>query len=349
MGWQDREYNAGREEMKAYFANPLGLMQYALPIYRSAQLQIRLTFWFLLISVFVAIGDIQAGRPQYIPMDFAILLGVSLLHEWGHMIFSRRVGGNHWEWVLWTMGGMIPPTSPRRPLPVFVANIGGFAFNILLIAFLAGATLAFGGSVAPGYVFLIPVGLSASIPNAPESVNWGLDFAMIWSCRMILINLFPCYWFDGGHLWQAVLWPKLGQRKSGLVTVWAGMVLAVPLFFLALWSRSPLGMVFWAMIFADCFRRRQMLAAIDDDYMDAEETSYNYMDSPEPRAKKKHKKGWLKSARKRAIRDQAEQAKIDAILAKVKDKGLHSLTWWEKRTLKKATERQRQHDLASRL
>jgi len=40
---------------------------------------------------------------------------------------------------------------------------------------------------------------------------------------------------------------------------------------------------------------------------------------------------------------------IDAILAKVKQKGLHSLSWWEKRALKKATERQRQRDLASRI
>jgi len=35
-------------------------------------------------------------------------------------------------------------------------------------------------------------------------------------------------------------------------------------------------------------------------------------------------------------RRQAEQAKIDAILIKVKDKGLHSLTWFEKRTLRKS-------------
>ena len=45
----------------------------------------------------------------------------------------------------------------------------------------------------------------------------------------------------------------------------------------------------------------------------------------------------------------AEQAKIDTILAKVKERGLHSLTWWEKRALKKATERQRERDLANRL
>ena len=48
--------------------------------------------------------------------------------------------------------------------------------------------------------------------------------------------------------------------------------------------------------------------------------------------------------RKVAERDESEQARIDAILAKVSAHGMHSLTWLEKRTLRKATERQRKSD-----
>jgi hypothetical protein len=44
--------------------------------------------------------------------------------------------------------------------------------------------------------------------------------------------------------------------------------------------------------------------------------------------------------------ERAEQQQIDAILAKVSAKGMNSLTWLEKRTLRRATERQRQRDLA---
>jgi hypothetical protein len=53
----------------------------------------------------------------------------------------------------------------------------------------------------------------------------------------------------------------------------------------------------------------------------------------------------LKRIRKKALKEQQELAKIDAILEKVGKHGMHSLTWWEKRTLRKATERQRQRDL----
>ena len=69
MGWQDRDYNAGREEMKAYFANPLGLLQYALPIWHSSGLQIRLSFWFLLAAVLMTYDDLVGKTPQFVPVD----------------------------------------------------------------------------------------------------------------------------------------------------------------------------------------------------------------------------------------------------------------------------------------
>lgn len=178
---------------------------------------------------------------------------------------------------------------------------------------------------------------------------YSLSMLFTLSIGMILVNLFPCFWFDGGHIWQSILWPFLGQRKSGMVTCIAGMVLAVPLFLLMLYGFNILGMLMFALIFADCYKRRQMLASVGEGMEEDDGPSYNYMDTPEPRSPKKRKKHWFNAARKRAKKDQAEQAKIDAILAKVKEKGLHSLSWWDKRTLKKATERQRQHDMASRL
>ena len=348
MGWQDRGYNAGREEMKAYFANPLGLMQYALPIFRSAGLSIHLSFWFLLSAVFVLISDLHS--PFLIPIDLGLMLGVCLWHELGHRVFARMVGGNHWEWVIWPLGGMVAPTSPRNPKAVFVANVGGIVFNVLLVAAILGVAWGFGGALAEGRVPFLPFGLGVAVPGFSFLLVHCMELVLVQSVGIILMNLYPCYWFDGGHLWQAGLWPFFGQWKAGLITCWAGMILAVPFFLLALsyGLGGVLAMVFWALIFADCFRRRQLLVAAGEGVMEEDEATYNYMDTAEPR-RRKRKKSWLGRARKRALADQAEQARIDAILVKVKEHGLHSLTWWEKRSLKKATERQRERDLANRL
>src|SRR6185295_5104306 len=98
-----------------------------------------------------------------------------------------------------------------------------------------------------------------------------------------------------------------------------------------------------------CFQMRQMIKHTPEEEEQEQydlSAAWDHTDSPR---RKKRKKSWLGRARKRALKDQAEQAKIDAILAKVKERGLHSLTWWEKRSLKKATARQREQDLASRL
>ena len=64
----------------------------------------------------------------------------------------------------------------------------------------------------------------------------------------------------------------------------------------------------------------------------------------QPRRRKLSRRS-IKRAQKRAAAEQAEQARIDEILDKVSAHGMQSLTWWEKRTLRKATERQRQRDL----
>ena len=351
MGWQDREYNAGREEMKAYFANPLGLMQFALPIWRSSGLQVRLSFWFLLSALFTVIGDLRGGVPQYIPLDLALILGVCLLHEWGHRVFARMVGGNHWEWVLWPLGGMVAPIAPRTAKATFVANVGGIVFNVALLGVIVGLVAALHGQFAGDRDSSLPLGFGVSIAGWQAPILHGLATVSLQCVFMIIMNLFPCYWFDGGHLWHAVLWPFLGQWKAGVITCMAGMVLAVPFFFWSLLGGfgNLLMILFWALIFADCFRRRQALVAAGPGVVDEDEASYNYLDTPEARPRKKRKKHWFNQARKRALADQAEQARIDAILVKVKEKGLHSLTWWEKRTLKKATARQRERDLAGRM
>jgi hypothetical protein len=57
--------------------------------------------------------------------------------------------------------------------------------------------------------------------------------------------------------------------------------------------------------------------------------------------------GWAQRRKRRAAADEAdEQASIDRILQKVHDQGMNRLSWSERRTLKRATDRQREADLA---
>jgi uncharacterized protein DUF6576 len=96
-----------------------------------------------------------------------------------------------------------------------------------------------------------------------------------------------------------------------------------------------------------CFQMRMMLREAGPDGMsdfDDYSASFRSSSMDRPRTRRLSRRS-IKKAQKRAAAEQAEQARIDEILDKVSAHGMQSLTWWEKRTLRKATERQRQRDL----
>jgi hypothetical protein len=327
------------------------MLQYTLPLYVSATLHIRLSFWFLLSAIFLSIADGASHAAGYIPLDLALMLGVCLWHELGHRVFARMVGGNHWEWILWPIGGMVAPSVPRTPKATFVGNVGGLVFTIaLLVAAYATTYVLSGALVQMKFLWGLPSGVTGDDAGtlAMHILFHGMGTIVAVSMPMILLNLFPCYWFDGAHIYQSILWPFIGQWKAIRWVCLAGMILAVPLLVLSLMATNFFGLILWALVFADCFRRRQAVAAAGPELFE-DDLSYAYMEPAESPRRKKLKKSWFRNARKRAQRDQAEQAKIDAILAKVSEHGIQSLTWWEKRTLRKATERQRKQDMAGRL
>jgi hypothetical protein len=353
MSWRDQDDNFGQGGVGSYFANPANLLRLSIPFYRSVGLNIRIHFWLLLFAVFMAVDVFREKHPlYYFPLDLALMLAAILFHELGHRIFSRRVGGDHSEWLLWPLGGMIAPNAPHNPWATFVANIGGIAFSVpLSVVAYIGLRMIPGVSVVPhlGFDPFAPLALAVGGTASPQAALLAhcLSVLVTRSAAISVINLFPAYWFDGGPIWQSILWPKFGVWQATLITCLAGMILSVPFFMLALFGMDFFGMVIWFLLFSDCFQRRRMLAAAGPSAME-EEVSYNYMDVADPR-RKRGKKRWVNAARKRARAEQAEQARIDAILDKVKEKGLHSLTWGEKRALRKATERQRERDLARRL
>ncbi len=142
---------------------------------------------------------------------------------------------------------------------------------------------------------------------------------------LVMVNLLPYYWFDGGYLLQSIFWPFLGGNSALNVTCIIGMILAVPMFVLALASGSLLGMVMWVLLFSSSYNARSTMQVVED-YSASEGV---------PR----HRWQSNRNANKEIARRRREEAKIDAILAKVSAQGMHSLTWWEKRTLRKGSQR----------
>jgi hypothetical protein len=115
-----------------------------------------------------------------------------------------------------------------------------------------------------------------------------------------------------------------------------------------------LGLAYWSWLlfsiglfgFYYSYRQRQMVLQMGpEEYADETDYSAAY----EPQTPKRHRRRVsqraIKKARKVAMEARLEQERIDQILAKVSAQGMASLTWSERRALRKATEHRRKRDL----
>ncbi|HTV47214.1 MAG TPA: site-2 protease family protein [Phycisphaerae bacterium] len=350
MSWRDRDYNRGGSA-GAMFDSPLSLINWSLALCRLGEIEIRLHFWLLLTFLFIIMTAVRTGAWTLTGLALSAYLIALLLHEFGHFIFARLVGGSHHDFVIWPFGNMVPPSHPPAPWAAFLANAGGIIANIFA-GFLSGLVLFLLHNrdlpllINPLVILWNPsMFISLQMHHTIDyAVALLLMFYLI-NLSLFLVNLFPFFWFDGANLLHAILWPFAGRYRALNITCWVGMIVAVPLILLAVYTINFFSLVFFVLLFFSSFsRRRELLADGPAAMEDFSSFSAGDYDSPHTK-KKKAAGGWMKWAARKAKKERVDQEKIDRILDKVHEKGLHSLTWLEKRTLRKATQRQKERDV----
>jgi Zn-dependent protease len=333
VAWQDRDYNRG-SGAGDYLSNPANILGFSVPFGTWFGVRVRLHFWLLLTIAFAIIDLLSQASIVMVVIAIALLLASLMLHDFGHKFFAQMAGGRLEEFMLWPLGGMVFPSMPPGPWAMFVGHIGGIVVNFLLAA---GGFVLFW--LRAGYMVPLPLnplaGLGMFILEHGASGDLLTDcvlcFTMI-NWLLVLGNLLPYFWFDGGFLLQSILWPLAGGMTALNVTCIIGMILAVPMFFVAMMEHSLLGMVMWVFLFSSSYSARTSMPVMDA------EPALTGGSGGGWRARR-----WARAASAGASRAAAkrkrEEAKIDAILAKVSEQGMHSLSWGEKRALKKASER----------
>jgi hypothetical protein len=339
VAWQDRDYYRGGED---YFANPAAILGFSVPFGTWFSVRVRLHFWLLLTIVFGVAAAVRGAGPVQIAVGIALLLVTLLLHDFAHKFFTQWQGGHHTEFMLWPAGGLIFPTIPPGAWPMFVVYGGPLvvhaviAVACILAAGLPVSILGFNPLQGLAWTVFSPGSLGfRSILYIFARTNW----------MLLLVNVLPYYWFDGGCLLQSILWPFTGNHRAINVTCIIGMILAVPMFFLSLMARDFFGMILWVLLFSSSYtRRRQLQASGSGDFEDAIAWSAQERGGAEPsgpRRRKWFQPGFAEQAAKRNAKIRRERERVDLILAKVSRSGMNSLNWWERRTLRKATEQQK--------
>jgi hypothetical protein len=327
LAWQDRDYNRGGGPGD-YLSNPAALLQLSIPFGSWFGVRVRLHFWLLLTLLFMLADLFNHGPIIIVAIQIVLLLTALLIHDFGHRILAQSVGGELNEFMLWPAGGMIFPTMPPGALPMFVGHIGGILANLILAV---GSIVLlrvrdnnwFIPSLNP--ISVIDGSMFHPLFYSPDLLSVALiSFAAI-NSALVLGNFLPYYWFDGGYLLQSILWPFLGGGSALNVTCIIGMLLAAPMFAISLVDKNIMGLVFWGFLFASSYSARHT--------MQVEEAV--------PSATGWRSRRWAKSSSRALAKRRRQEEKIDAILAKVSAKGMHSLTRWEKRTLRSGSKKMR--------
>ena len=179
--------------------------------------------WFL-----VAIYEVQVWRSMFSSPVWAALLYVGLfvlvtMHEFGHALACRQVGGQANRIVLWPLGGIAFVSPPPRAGAMLWSIAAGPLVNLLLapiLFFAQHAAARAGWEITNQDAYLVLGWLG--------KINLGL----------LLFNLLPIYPLDGGQIVRALLWFPLGQIRSLFIATAIGFVGGGALILLALWQQS---------------------------------------------------------------------------------------------------------------
>jgi Zn-dependent protease len=166
--------------------------------------------WFL-----IAFFEIQM-RSGYVSrvwnlIEYLSLFGIVLLHEFGHALACRSVGGTARQIVLWPMGGIAFVRPPARPGALLWSIAAGPLVNLVLVPITVGLWLWVdprAGGVTPGSGNLEHYLFSLTLINA----------------LLLFLNLVPIYPLDGGQILWALLWFAFGRWRSLQIVAFLGML-----------------------------------------------------------------------------------------------------------------------------
>src|SRR5438876_754454 len=165
--------------------------------------------WFLFAGY-----EISRRRSSYSSLTWNIaeylgLFLIVLLHEFGHALACRQVGGTADRIVLWPLGGVAYVSPPPRPGATLWSIAAGPLVNVVLLPVLSV------------FWFLYrSLGWAAAMPNA---YAW-LRAVWYMNLGLLVFNLLPIYPLDGGQILRSLLWYVVGRARSLMAATIVGFV-----------------------------------------------------------------------------------------------------------------------------
>lgn len=191
---------------------------WGLRIGRIQGIEIRLHWTLLLFWLWrldAVLGQGSQGRNS--GMLVAWMAGVGLLflsvllHELGHALAARKVGGSVEHIVLWPLGGLASCRCPHH-------------WRAQLLVAAAGPAVTLGVILLSALTFLVADQFVVFSMGEVSTVSRVYDQArtvlILWNIVILVFNVLPVYPLDGGRMLHSTLWgfysDGLGPSGTGL-------------------------------------------------------------------------------------------------------------------------------------
>jgi Zn-dependent protease len=194
------------------------LSQGSLHLFRIAGIDVFLHWSWFLVAVFEIAS--RSGRYSTVVwnvLEYLALFGIVLLHEFGHALACRQVGGTANRIMLWPLGGVAYVNPPQRPGATLWSIAAGPLVNVALLPILGAA------------VWLGRTGLAAVMPDVYHLILTLLKINTV----LLIFNILPIYPLDGGQILRALLWFVFGRARSLVAAAVVGLAGAAGFIFLS--------------------------------------------------------------------------------------------------------------------
>jgi Zn-dependent protease len=198
--------------------------QGSIRLFRFAGIDLYLHFsWFL-----VAVYEIQSRKGNYSSitwnvLEYLALFLIVMLHEFGHALACRQVGGRANQIVLWPLGGVAYVDPPPRPGATLWSIAAGPLVNVALL---------------PILYLAVTLGQSAGMAATAPDLHRLLRSVLIINAGLLIFNILPIYPLDGGQILRSLLWFVLGRARSLMVATILGLIGVAGFIVFAIWEQS---------------------------------------------------------------------------------------------------------------
>jgi len=184
-------------------------------------IEVKMHGTFLLLLAFVAISGLLQGGMFQALLSLAlaaIIFGVVVLHEFGHILAARKYGIRTKDVILSPLGGVARLQGlPQNPNAEIVIAAAGPAVNLVLAG--AGALLL--------ELSLLAQPVSAGAFFFSALTGWFITINLV----LLGFNLIPAIPMDGGRILRALLSKKQGHLKAtqtaAKVARWSALLMAL--------------------------------------------------------------------------------------------------------------------------